>query len=164
MSSTLVQNHGASSVVIPPSFGGGSIQPSGSVVCGSDPATVQAAFAAVPGGNTSPSNLAFTAVADGQPGELPALSSAQQPVNIAGVISHLSSIIFISTEVTATGSAQNVAHGLGVVPAAETFKAMDTSDAGIIAAGYVITEGAHTNVNVVFTATANLKLKVTAYA
>ena len=58
---TLVQNHGASSVGIPPSFGGGLIRPSGVVVCASDPITVAAAFDASNVSLAGSGNVAFIA-------------------------------------------------------------------------------------------------------
>jgi hypothetical protein len=105
MASTLVLNHGASPVLIPPTFGGGIILPSGFVVCESDPLTVQSAFTASNVG-LQPGNVAFTAVQDGQAGALPLLATNPMPG------------IFVSPVETGTGAVQNIAHGLGVTPAA----------------------------------------------
>lgn len=70
---------------------------------------------------------------------------------------------FVSAETLATGSAQNVAHGLGVVPS-EVLIAMTehpgTPDTGAMD----IAEGTHTSTNIVFTATANIKVKILAWA
>ena len=69
---------------------------------------------------------------------------------------------FSSTEQTGTGSAQNVAHGLGVVPKAVIVWPTDTSPSttGV----YVVTEGTHTSTNVVVTVTSGKKFKVAAWA
>lgn len=73
------------------------------------------------------------------------------------------SLTFFSTEVTATGSAQNVAHGLGAAPAGVLISMTEhpgTPDTGAMD----IAEGTHTSTNVVFTATANIKVKIFAWA
>jgi len=63
--------------------------------------------------------------------------------------------IFISTQQTGTGVAQNIAHGLGVVP---TKVIITMYNSGV----YTITEGTHTSTNVVVTATSGCKYKVLA--
>jgi predicted RecA/RadA family phage recombinase len=69
---------------------------------------------------------------------------------------------FISTEQTGTGSAQNVAHGLGVIPA---FVQIQYSDLTPATAGSVnTTYGTHTTTNVVVTVTLNKKFYVIAEA
>ncbi|MBS7623882.1 hypothetical protein KEJ39_09485 [Candidatus Bathyarchaeota archaeon] len=69
--------------------------------------------------------------------------------------------IFVSAEQTGTGSAQNIAHGLGVVPrlvfvsiteSPETYAALD------------VAEGTRTNTNVVVTVASGWKYKVIAIA
>lgn len=71
--------------------------------------------------------------------------------------------IFVSAETTGTGSAQNVAHGLGVVPAA--ILVVPTEHPGTPDTGaFDIAEGTHTTTNVVLTVTANVKFKVFAWA
>ena len=176
MASTLVQNRGSSTFPIPASFGGGGILPSGRVICGSDPATVSAAFASPPNGN-----LSFTACQDGQAGALPLLSASQIPAGTAAAITALETAIggtpvtasqaaaaalaeiFISGIEIGTGSGMNIPHGLGVVPAAVTISPQDTS--AISTGKFTVSEGAHTNTNVVLTAvTLGLAFKVTAYA
>ncbi|HSW29288.1 MAG TPA: hypothetical protein VLH75_07300 [Longimicrobiales bacterium] len=69
---------------------------------------------------------------------------------------------FISAEQTGTGSAQNVAHGLGVVPSVVLVVPTEhpgTPDTG----AFDISEGTHTTTNVVVTVTANVKFKVLAF-
>jgi hypothetical protein len=71
--------------------------------------------------------------------------------------------VFFSSEQTATGSAQNVAHGLGAVPAGVLVVPTEhpgTPDTG----AFDIAEGTHTTTNVVVTVTANVKFKVFAWA
>lgn len=65
---------------------------------------------------------------------------------------------FCSTEQTGTGSAQNVAHGLGVVPSAVLVAPTEYSGTG----AFDIAEGTHTTTNVVVTVTSGLKFKVLA--
>lgn len=70
---------------------------------------------------------------------------------------------FVSAETTATGSAQNVAHGLGVAPTAVVVVPTEhpgTPDTG----AFDVAEGTHTTTNVVLTVTANVKFKVVAFA
>jgi len=67
---------------------------------------------------------------------------------------------FISTEQTGTGSAQNVAHGLGVTPTVVLVSFTELPAA--LAAGADIAEGTHTSTNVVLTVTSGLKFKVLA--
>jgi hypothetical protein len=64
--------------------------------------------------------------------------------------------LFISGVLTGTGSAQNVAHGLGVVPTNVfvTFTGTTASQA--------VTEGTHTSTNVVVTVTTGATFKVLA--
>jgi len=74
---------------------------------------------------------------------------------------------FASAEQTGTGSAQNVAHGLGVVPSAVlvsiTDPGLETAGAADGALRAVIVEGSHTTTNVVVTVTAGAKFKVLAF-
>lgn len=70
--------------------------------------------------------------------------------------------LFLSAEVTGTGSAQNVAHGLGVVPS-KVLVSFTELAAGL-AAGADVAEGTHTTTNVVLTVTSGLKFKVLAIA
>jgi hypothetical protein len=71
--------------------------------------------------------------------------------------------MFVSTEQTGTGSSQNVAHGLGVVPSKVLIAPTEhpgTPDTG----AFDIAEGSHTSTNVVVTVTVNVKFKVLALA
>lgn len=71
--------------------------------------------------------------------------------------------IFVSAETTATGSAQNVAHGLGVVP--RYILVTPTEHPGTPDTGaFDVAEGTHTSTNVVLTVTINVKFKVLAIA
>jgi hypothetical protein len=67
---------------------------------------------------------------------------------------------FISSETTGTGSAQNVAHGLGVIPSAVLVSFTELP--ADLAAGADIAEGTHTTTNVVLTVTSGVKFKVLA--
>jgi hypothetical protein len=69
--------------------------------------------------------------------------------------------VFKSSEQTGTGSAQNVAHGLGVAPGLVMVYPTDTSPA--TAGAYAMTEGSHTSTNVVVTVTSGKKFKVVAF-
>jgi predicted RecA/RadA family phage recombinase len=68
--------------------------------------------------------------------------------------------IFQSTEQTGTGSSQNVAHGLGVVPTVVIVYPTDTAPATV--GVYTMVEGTHTTTNVVVTVTSGKKFKVVA--
>lgn len=68
---------------------------------------------------------------------------------------------FQSTVQTGTGSAQNIAHGLGVVPSLVLVSIYDTNG---VALPIAVSEGAHDATNVVVTATASVKYKVIALA
>lgn len=67
---------------------------------------------------------------------------------------------FQSTELTGTGSAQNVAHGLGVVPSMVLVSIQDTNG---VALPHAVVEGVHTITNLVLTVTNNVKFKVIAF-
>ena len=70
--------------------------------------------------------------------------------------------IFKSSEQTGTGSAQNVAHGLGETPA---FIIVYPSDLAPATTGsFTLTEGTHTSTNVVVTVTTSKKFFVVAFA
>lgn len=70
------------------------------------------------------------------------------------------SSLFLSTEQTGTGSAQNVAHGLGSVP---TVAVVTLSELGAgLAGGADVAYGTHTSTNVVVTVTSGLKFYVLA--
>lgn len=67
--------------------------------------------------------------------------------------------VFVSTEQTGTGSAQNVAHGLGAIPTL-VLVAVTESDGE----AFDVAEGAHDDTNVKVTVTADVKFKVLAWA
>lgn len=68
--------------------------------------------------------------------------------------------MFISTEQTGTGSAQNIAHGLGVAPSKVLVS--PTELVADLAAGYDVAQGSHTTTNVVVTVTSGAKFQVLA--
>src|ERR1044072_1514276 len=70
--------------------------------------------------------------------------------------------VFFSTEQTGTGAAQNVAHGLGVIPAGVLIVPTDLTPATV--GSYSVVEGTHTTTNVVVTVTLSKKFKVFAWA
>ena len=67
--------------------------------------------------------------------------------------------IFKSTEQTGTGSAQNIAHGLGTTPSLVWVTV--TEDPG--GTGFDVTEGSHGSTNCVVTVTTGVKYKVLAF-
>ena len=69
--------------------------------------------------------------------------------------------IFVSTEQTGTGSAQNIAHGLARAPSVVFIAPTDTSPATV--GQYTVTEGTHDATNVVVTVTSGKKFKVLAW-
>jgi len=70
-------------------------------------------------------------------------------------------ICSLSAEQTGTGSAQSIAHGLGVVP---SLVMMIITGSPSSYAALSVVEGTHTSTNVVVTVTANWKFKVYAEA
>lgn len=70
--------------------------------------------------------------------------------------------IFISAEQTGTGSPQNIAHGLGVIPFKVFVAPTDLTPATV--GSYAVTEGSHDATNVVVTVTTSKKFKVLAIA
>ena len=71
-------------------------------------------------------------------------------------------LTYVSAERTATGSAETVAHGMGVKPSAVLIVPTDTSPA--VVGVFTVTEGSHTSANVVVTVTASKKYKILAFA
>ncbi len=80
----------------------------------------------------------------------------------ADVVGYSELKVFISAERTATGAAENIAHGLGVAPAHVLVVPTDLNVATVGA--FTVTEGAHDATNVVVTVTLNKKYKVLAVA
>ncbi len=70
--------------------------------------------------------------------------------------------VFISVETTGTGAIQNIAHGLGAIPAGVLVVPTDTAPATI--GVYTAVEGVHTTINVVVTVTSGKRFKVFAWA
>lgn len=68
---------------------------------------------------------------------------------------------FQSSEQTGTGSAQNIAHGLGRTPTLVIVYPTDTAPA--TTGAYTLTEGTHTSTNVVVTVTSGKKYRVVAF-
>jgi len=80
-----------------------------------------------------------------------------------GAVTAAKAAVFFSDEITATGSSQNVAHGLGVVPAGIMpciTEHPGTPDTG----AFDYAPGTHTTTNIVFTATVNTKWRFFAWA
>ena len=81
----------------------------------------------------------------------------------AGTVFDLYSVanrgVFISTNVTCTGSSQSVAHGLGRTPVAVLITVQDNDNQ----ADEVITPGTSTSTNVVFTGTASMIVRILAF-
>lgn len=79
----------------------------------------------------------------------------------AGAVTFAKAKVFVSTEQTGTGSAQNIAHGLAAVPAAVLIVPTDTAPATV--GVYTAIEGAHDATNVIATVTSGKKYKVLAW-
>ena len=80
----------------------------------------------------------------------------------AGAVTKAKAACFISTEQTGTGSSQDIAHGLGVVPVAVFVAPTDL--APVTTGDYTVTEGAHDITNVKVTVTTGKKFKIWAWA
>lgn len=80
----------------------------------------------------------------------------------SGAVTKAKTAMFVSTEQTGTGSPQNIAHGLGAVPAFVFGSPTDTSPATV--GVYTLTEGAHDATNIIVTVTTGKKFKVLAMA
>lgn len=81
--------------------------------------------------------------------------------DVGSLTTTVQKLISISSEITANGSAQNFAHGLGVVPSKVVVVPTDTSPA--TAGVFTVTEGTHTATNAVVTVTSGKKYKVMAF-
>ena len=83
----------------------------------------------------------------------------------AGAVTKAKAAVFASTNTTATGSSQSIAHGLGSTPSM-VLVIPTSGDNGSGATGNLmpaITEGSHTSSNVVVTVTAGATFKVFAW-
>lgn len=80
----------------------------------------------------------------------------------SGAVTFAKSKMFVSVEQTGTGVPQNIAHGLGAVPAAVLISPTDLSAATV--GQYTAVEGAHDATNLVITVTTGKKYKVWAMA
>lgn len=79
----------------------------------------------------------------------------------SGAVTKAKTAMFISTEQTGNGSAQSIAHGLGVVPSAVFVSPTDLTPETV--GQYSVVEGTHTTTNVVVTVTTGKKYKVMAW-
>lgn len=125
---------------------------------GTGPGSVERVFPRIVNGvvkttNIPPSTVINADVADGS------ISTAKIAT---GAVTVAKMKTFKSTEQTGSGSAQNIAHGLGSTPSLVIVYPTDTSVAteGV----YVVTEGSHTSTNVVVTVTNGKKYRVVAFA
>ena len=101
-------------------------------------------------------------VSDAAVGTAELIDSSVTTAKIAsGSVTVAKMSVFKSSEQTGTGSAQNVAHGLGVAPGLVMVYPTDTSPA--TAGEYAMVEGSHTSTNVVVTVTSGKKFKVVAF-
>lgn len=111
-------------------------------------------------------NIIFTVDGINRKVVFPSGAELEAPIGVGdladGSVTKAKAKVFFSTEVTGTGSPQNVAHGLAAVPAAVlvSFTELPVD----LAAGADIAEGAHDATNVVLTITTGLKVKVLAWA
>lgn len=97
--------------------------------------------------------------------KLGALAVGTAALAAAGV-TFAKTLQFISTQQTGTGSAQNVAHGLGVAPTGQVLVAIEAGTDGSGSAGTqcpVVAQGTHTSTNVVLTVTSGAKFRVLAW-
>jgi predicted RecA/RadA family phage recombinase len=79
-----------------------------------------------------------------------------------GSVTFAKAAVFVSTEQTGTGAPQNIAHGLGAIPAAVLVTPTDLAPA--TTGDYTVTEGAHDATDVIVTVTTSKKYKVMAWA
>jgi hypothetical protein len=112
--------------------------------------------------NLAPNAVINSDVSDNAVGTAELAASAVTTAKIAAnAVTVAKMSVFKSSEQTGTGSAQNIAHGLGVTPGLVIVYPTDTSPAteGV----YAMTEGTHTSTNVVVTVTTGKKFKVVAF-
>lgn len=85
---------------------------------------------------------------------------ALMELSSTGVPQNLSSGKYQSAVRTATGSAETIAHGLGVAPSVVLISVYDLNGQ----AAAVLVEGSHTSTNLIVTVSASVKYKVIAFA
>jgi hypothetical protein len=135
---------------------------------GTGPGAVEKKLPKIKNGVVKTANLAKDAVinvdvADNAIGTAELASNAVTTSKIAnGSVTVAKMSVFKSTEQTGTGSTQNIAHGLGATPGLVMVYPTDTNVA--TTGNYVVTEGSHTNTNVVVTVTSGKKYRVVAFA
>ena len=119
--------------------------------------------AALTAADLAPDTVAASEIAAGAVGTSELATGGVATADIASqAVTFAKAAAFVSTEQTGTGAAQNVAHGLGVAPAAVLVVPTEhpgTPDTG----AFDIAEGTHTTTNVVVTVTLNVKFKVLAW-
>jgi predicted RecA/RadA family phage recombinase len=91
-----------------------------------------------------------------------ALGGSSGDATVRVRLSGTAKAVFKSSEQTGTGSAQSIAHGLGVTPTRIAVYPSDTSPS--TAGVYTLTEGTNTSTNVVVTVTSGKKFFVIAWA
>jgi hypothetical protein len=124
------------------------------------PEVVEEGESAVEDGAVTTAKIADLAVTTGK---IAALGVTTAKI-AAGAVTKAKTGMFVSTEQTGTGAAQDVAHGLGGVPSAVFITITELPDAIVAAnAGYDIAEGAHDATNVKVTITNTVKFKVMAW-
>jgi predicted RecA/RadA family phage recombinase len=115
--------------------------------------------------STALANTRIGAAALVQPDATSALGGASGDatvrVRLNGTASPAAGGRFKSTELTGTGSSQNVAHGLGVVPSLVIFYPSDTAPSTL--GSYTLTEGVHTSTNLLVTVTSGKKFFAVAF-
>jgi len=122
---------------------------------GTGPGAVEKQFPKIKNSVVKTSNLANNAASSAK-----VANNAVTTAKIAnGSVTVAKMSVFKSTEQTGTGSAQNIAHGLGVTPGLVMVYPTDTTTGE-----YVVTEGSHTSTNVVVTVTTGKKYRVVAFA
>lgn len=111
------------------------------------------AAAVTPSGDVTMSNAGVTAIG---------ATKVTTAMLAAAAVTKAKMAIYISAERTATGNEETIEHGLGATPSAVFCVPTDTSPA--TAGGFTVTEGSHTDTNVLVTVTASKKYKVIALA
>ena len=92
------------------------------------------------------------------------LDSSGNPIPLVAGSAASVSGKFQSAVRVATGASESIAHGLGVVPSLVLVSVYDDTNAGVLASGYAVVEGAHDATNLKVTVTANAKYKIIAFA